>query len=47
MLYVSIGFDGILESWEELGEKGCGQVLIDDAWYQVDEDGEIREITIQ
>lgn len=48
MLAITIGFDGVLESWDELGEQGCGQILIDDIWYQVNEDGEITfEITIQ
>lgn len=41
MLVIEIGSDGILESWDE--EEGCGQVLIDDDWYQVSDDGDITE----
>lgn len=41
MLIVEIGSDGIIESWDD--EDGSGQVLIDDDWYQVSNDGDITE----
>ena len=41
MLMIEIGWDGIIESFE--GESGCGQVVIDDDLYQVNDEGEITE----
>lgn len=41
MLMIEIGWDGIIESWDE--EDGCGQVVIDNDLYQVNDEGEITE----